>query len=275
MLKQRVITALLLVPLIVVIDFVAASHWFALLMGLVMVLAGWEWSRFAGLDTPVSRTAYVVLIVLMLAAGFVLRDANGLQLLVLFAAVWWAVATLLITAIQKQWIEPVGSRVFAAVTGPLVLVPGGLSLVILHNDGSELGRRLVMLLFVMVWVADIAAYFAGKRWGKTTLADRISPKKTREGALAGILASMLTAAGYIWITDVQHDDIVVFLLLCLITVLISIVGDLFESLLKRGAQLKDSGSLLPGHGGIMDRIDSLTAAGPVFVAGLWLTGLFA
>ena len=157
----------------------------------------------------------------------------------------------------------------------LVLVPAWLSLVLLHDQGSAEGRRLVMLLLVLIWAADIAAYFTGKRWGKTALANRISPGKTWQGAYGGIVASMAIALGFTLVSNMQQYEIITLILLGLITVPVSIIGDLFESLMKRAANLKDSGSLLPGHGGILDRIDSLTAAGPVFLAGVWLSGLLA
>ncbi len=272
MLKLRVITALLLIPLVVLVDFAVDTRWFALVFGGVIVLGAWEWSRISGLISLPGRSAYVGLIVVLLLACFEYRFSEWSWLLVVLAVVWWCLATVIVVLIQKQLFRLLESRLLFLLTGMLVLVPSWFSLVLLHNEGSDVGRRLVMLLFVMIWVADIAAYFGGRRWGKTALAGHISPKKTREGALAGIAASMLIAIGFGLINYLQFIDIVQFSIVCLMSILISIIGDLFESLMKRRADLKDSGSILPGHGGVMDRIDSLTAAGPVFLAGLWVTG---
>ena len=273
MLKLRIITAILLVPLVVLVDFAVDTRWFALVFGLVIILGAWEWSRIAGLVSANSRRAYVGLIVLLMLVVFEYRTEGWSTLLITLAVIWWLVATILVVLIQKQLFRLRESRLLFALSGLLVLIPSWFSLVLLHNEGSDTGRRLVMLLFVMIWVADIAAYFGGRRWGKTALADLVSPKKTREGALAGVAASMLVAVGFCLINKMQVVDMIILSGICLITILVSIVGDLFESLMKRRAQLKDSGSILPGHGGVLDRIDSLTAAGPVFLAGLWASGL--
>ena len=127
------------------------------------------------------------------------------------------------------------------------------------------GAALLLYLLLMVWAADTAAYFAGKSWGRRPLASRISPAKTQEGALAGLIAAIVIGLGYVIVTDRAWGEAWVFVLLSLITATVSIFGDLMESLLKRAAQVKDSGTLLPGHGGLLDRIDSLAAASPVFV----------
>ncbi len=273
MLKLRIITALLLIPLVVLVDFAVDTRWFALVFGLVIVLGAWEWSRIAGLESAISRSTYVGLTVLLMLVVFEYRSEGWSRLLITLAVIWWLLATVLVVFIQRQLFRLRESRLLFVLTGLLVLIPSWFSLVLLHNEGSDTGRRLVMLLFVMIWVADIAAYFGGKRWGKTALADMISPKKTLEGALAGVVASMLVAVGFCLINKMQLIDIIIFTGISLMTILVSIIGDLFESLMKRRAQLKDSGSILPGHGGVMDRIDSLTAASPVFLAGLWSSGL--
>jgi phosphatidate cytidylyltransferase len=130
---------------------------------------------------------------------------------------------------------------------------------------------LLLFLFLIVWMADTAAYFAGKRFGKNKLAEQLSPGKTREGLLGAVIGTFILSLAGVWWFELNIMQSVYFVLLCVLTALISVVGDLFESLLKRNAGAKDSGSLIPGHGGVLDRIDSILAAAPGFVLGMyWL-----
>jgi phosphatidate cytidylyltransferase len=134
------------------------------------------------------------------------------------------------------------------------------------------GRRLLFLLVLLIAAADIGAYFGGRRFGRHKLAPRVSPGKTWEGLAAGLLAALLVAAAMARLLDFPALP---WLAVCLVVVLLSVVGDLLESMFKRRAGLKDSSALLPGHGGVLDRIDSLTAAGPAFLLGLLLLGVVA
>jgi len=150
-----------------------------------------------------------------------------------------------------------------------VLVPAWASLVVIHGVDPQ-GPRLLLFLMVLIWVADSFAYFAGRRWGRTKLAPVISPGKTREGVYGALAGAVLCGGGLVWL--MPQGNPLLLILFCLLIVLVSVVGDLFESLMKRQAGVKDSGSLLPGHGGMLDRIDSLTAAAPLFLLGLLLLG---
>ncbi len=150
----------------------------------------------------------------------------------------------------------------------MVLIPTWVALIALHRHNSD-GPYLVVFLLALIWAADSAAFFVGRRWGKTRLASRVSPAKSWEGAVGGVLAAVVLAGLVSGFLGLGRDQFPLFLLLSLVTAMISILGDLVESLYKRQAGLKDSGNILPGHGGVMDRIDSLTAAAPLFVAGLY------
>jgi phosphatidate cytidylyltransferase len=162
--------------------------------------------------------------------------------------------------------------VLKGIAGVLVTLPCWASFVALHARPDH-GPVLSLTLLVMVWLADSGAYFAGKRWGRTKLAPVISPGKTWEGVLGGIAvsASAVLLAGYWYSRSLEWT--LVLAPVALLTVMFSIVGDLLESLMKRQAGVKDSGSIIPGHGGVLDRIDSLTAAAPIFLAGLLWSGL--
>jgi phosphatidate cytidylyltransferase len=156
----------------------------------------------------------------------------------------------------------------------VVLVPAWWALVALHGV-SPSGRYYLLFLLVLVWVADSAAYFSGRLWGTNKLAPRISPGKTWEGVWGALIAGLVLGVLGVILFGVQGSRWVAFVALCAATVAFSILGDLAESAFKRQSGLKDSGQLLPGHGGILDRVDSLTAAAPVFMLGLWsleLTG---
>jgi phosphatidate cytidylyltransferase len=188
-------------------------------------------------------------------------------LLLWIAAAWWLFAFLWVTLAPA-----VQSRAAAALSGALVLVPAWVAIAHLFLYAAPRinvsGSRLVLFVLALVWAADIGAFFAGRQFGRLKLAPRVSPAKTWEGVLGGMAAAAVVAAAGAWWFDLPR---VAFLSLCLAVTLVSIVGDLTESMFKRYAGMKDSGSLFPGHGGILDRIDSVTAAAPVFLLGLrWL-----
>jgi phosphatidate cytidylyltransferase len=272
MLKQRILTALVLVPLVLVIVIYSHSAVLALILALIVCLGAWEWTKIAGLTSLPYRFSFLLSFLLLLTAAWLLRQPGYSSIIITAGVIWWAFATLLIIGIQRKIIELPRSVILNCLIGFLVLVPAWLSLVLLHEHAPD-GRYLLLYLLVLVWVADIAAYFGGRKWGKVKLASHISPGKSREGVYAALLGSALFSSAIAGLMDLQLIEVVMFILLSMLTVLASIAGDLLESLMKRRANLKDSGSLLPGHGGVLDRVDSLTAAGPVFVAGLYLSGI--
>lgn len=269
MLRQRVLTALVLIPVVVVTVFFTNTFWFAVIFGVVICLGAWEWIQLSGIRNLPARIGYVLVSGILLVTCYFYMDLLPGGQLILLAVLWWLFMTALIVAVQKQVIQVSGSRYLKALAGLIVLIPAWLSLLELREDEYIRGS-LVMFLFVLIWVADSAAYFTGKRWGKSPLCSRISPGKTVEGVVGALFSAVVLALPYAIVNNVQGLEITVFIILCLLTVLVSIVGDITVSMLKRAVNLKDSGQLLPGHGGVLDRIDSLTAAAPVFYTGLWL-----
>jgi phosphatidate cytidylyltransferase len=154
--------------------------------------------------------------------------------------------------------------------GLMLLVPSWYAFVSLHSH-PDYGPYWALFIMALAWVADSGAYFSGKKWGKNKLAPGISPGKTREGVYGGILFVMLYALLFGWLLDLKGIMLLQLCIICLFVVIFSVVGDLFVSVMKRHAHMKDSGNIFPGHGGVMDRIDSLTAAVPLFVIGLtWM-----
>lgn len=267
MLRTRVYTALVLVPLMLAGIYLLPSLPFAIFIAAIMALGAWEWSNLAGLSS--SRPAFVF--GLLLACALLYFTASGYWLVLVLAVLWWAMALGMICIYPrvKLW----QSRWMRAVMGAMVLLPMWVALRMLH--GHEQGLLLLTLLMLFVWGADIGAYFAGRAWGRAKLAPHVSPGKTWAGALGGAAMALvisLLAGG--WLSQNQDWSMLAWLLWLLgaqLLVVSSIVGDLFESMLKRFRGIKDSSQLLPGHGGVMDRIDSLTAAAPIFAfwLGLW------
>lgn len=262
-LRTRVLTAVVLgVVLLAVVLWLPPIATVAALTALV-VAGGWEWSAFMRLKSLTGRFAYLLLLVVLLALAWRASAAPATRDLILaVAVVWWLTAFV--------WIAFAPRRVSAwsaGVAGLLALVPAWLALVHLRVSLPH-GAQWVLFALLLVWVADIGAFFVGRRFGRLRLAPEVSPGKTWEGALGGLALSALVAVGgAAWF----RVALVPFLPLCLAAVGFSIIGDLTESLLKRFAGIKDSGSILPGHGGVMDRIDSLTGAAPVLLLGLtWL-----
>ncbi len=273
MLKQRLITAAILIPLVIWAVIGLESRWLSCILATIALLGAWEWARLIGLNKTVSRLTYVVSIAVVIAVVVYFRDVSESTALtvVAIASAWWVAATLWVLRYQGQTGITKADTLTGMVFGVLVLVPTWLSLSYIHAY-PEIGPYLLLFVMVLIWVADSGAYFSGRRWGKRKLAPRVSPGKTIEGVLGALVASAIVALIGLVLFDISSSKAILFVLLCMVVVFFSVVGDLLESLFKRRAEVKDSGSLLPGHGGILDRIDSLTAAGPIFVLGLTMLG---
>lgn len=269
MLRQRIATAAVLAALFVTAVFLLETSWFSLVLGAIICVAAWEWGRLAGMHRVIERILYLIVITALMLVCYALRDTAWSQLLMMSAAFGWVLVLVEVIAVEKGLVSLPASRPLKELLGLVVLVPAWLGLVLLHATGPE-SRLILLLPVVLVWVADSAAYFTGRRWGRSKLVPHISPGKTREGLYGALVASLVVALGWALFDDIQGLDMLIFLILCLVTVLASVLGDLLVSLMKRSAQVKDSGHLLPGHGGVLDRIDSLTAAVPVFVTGMLL-----
>ncbi len=266
-LRQRILTAVVLVVVLLAV-LLWLPPWATVAVITLVVLAGaWEWSAFlvAG-RSPVLRVAYVLLIAMLLYGVWRFSSVQGRELILIVAVLWWLAAFVWI-ALAPRRVAPWA----AAAAGVLALIPSWLALVRLRLLSPH-GEQWTLFVLLLVWVADIGAFFCGRRFGRIRLAPDVSPGKTWEGVLGGTAVSALVAVGgSLWF----RVPLVTFLPLCLAAVGFSIVGDLTESLLKRSAGVKDSGSIFPGHGGVMDRIDSLTAAAPVLLLGLTLMGVVA
>lgn len=256
MLKQRIATAIVLVLVFLVITFLLPTPLFASALALVVLVAAIEWSALAELHDSMWRSAWLAAISASLLLVWWLRESL-IPGVIMLGAGWW-LATLLILWFSPNRYEPPALR---AVGGVMVLVPAWAALVYLHHVNIS----LLLALITIVWLADIGAYFAGRQWGSHKLAPFISPGKTIEGAAGGIVAVVLFAVFFAVWNGYDALCSSVWLGVCVITSLFSVIGDLWESKMKRNVDVKDSGSLLPGHGGVLDRIDSVTAAAPVFV----------
>jgi phosphatidate cytidylyltransferase len=264
-LRARIATAVLLAAIVIVVLVYLPPAVAAVLISVAVFAAGWEWAGFARLESIPARLAYAAAIVLVLAAAEILaRDPYWLEMMLRAAALWWLVAFFWLATRAQA-----GGRLAAGVVGFLVLVPAGLGLEHLVELRPH-GQLLLLYLLVLIAAADVGAYFGGRAFGRRKLAVHVSPGKTWEGFAFGMLAAAAVGVAGAMLFDVPFWP---WLFLCELVALVSVVGDLTESMFKRHVGLKDSGTLLPGHGGVLDRIDSLTAAAPTFLLGLMALGL--
>jgi len=271
MLKQRILTALVLVPLVVWGIIALPSTWLALLFGLFVAQGGWEWSRLMQLQSGAVRLAYVALVLTGMVGGWYLFILGGEAWLALpvLSLFWWLMALVWVLSFPRtatRWSHPL----VQGVIGLLVLLPAWMAVIGLHASHDGLGPWLLMYMLSLIWVADSGAYFGGRRFGKRKLAPAVSPGKSWEGVFSALLLTGLYALLAASLFGLSGSQWPAFVVLSLVTVMFSILGDLAESMFKRHAGVKDSGTLLPGHGGVLDRIDSITSAAPVFVVGFWL-----
>jgi phosphatidate cytidylyltransferase len=258
--RLRIVTAIIALAVLGVVLFAVPEMVVRVVIGLLILAGAWEWSGFLGRTGLVARLSYVAMIAAMLVS-LTLYFAMYTEQILLIGLVWWFIALI--------WTFFYPTRIPAAVRwlcGILVLLPLYAALMLLYTTDP------MILLFAMliVWVADSGAYFVGKAIGRVKLAPRISPGKTWEGVIGGLFAVvLLTLARSYWV----DTNLSVFVPFCLAVATLSIVGDLTVSMFKRTVGVKDSGKLFPGHGGVLDRIDSIAAAAPLFAFGLSWVGL--
>ena len=272
MLKLRLLTAGILAPLVIWGILALSTPAFAAVLAVFIILGGWEWG-LVRTDTLILQFSYAVLVTLALLLCWRLlqHERQYLSLILVIGAVWWCCA-LYFVLVHPRYSQLWGSKAAKLIIGLCVLVPTWTALVMLHAS-PVFGPHYVLYVTMLLWAADTGAYFGGRRWGKHKLAPGISPGKTREGVYSAALAVVVYAViACYWFNSAGHavNGWLIFIGLSVLVFVFSVVGDLTESMFKRQVGVKDSGTLLPGHGGILDRIDSLTAAAPLFVAGLWL-----
>jgi len=273
-LKLRIITAFVLVALLLSSLFLLPWGGFVAFVGVFTLIGAWEWANLAGFTSLLGRSVFSVLTALaMLLVAWYTGVFDGAIVLsevrhfLLIAVAWWAVALLWVQGYptsavlwEFRWVK--------ALMGWVVLIPCWLSLSYLHQN--EGGAFLILLLMATVVMADTGAYFTGKAFGRRKLLLEVSPGKSWEGFWGGLIACLLLAFAVNFYNDFKQWK--ALFVVILFTALGSVLGDLLESMVKRHRNIKDSGSILPGHGGVLDRIDSVTAAAPIFTLGIILSG---
>ena len=269
MLGQRALTAIILAPIAIAVMLFLPTIAVAVIIGAVCLQALWEWARLAGIESRALRGAVVAANVLLLAGLWTLRDQPFGWIVIATGLAWWLLSMLWLRNFSYAAAPTRENAAIKLVAAEFAILPAWLALMTLHASSPH-GHGWALFSLVLIWAADIAAFFAGKRYGTTKLAPRISPNKTTAGAWGALLGAGIVALVGSWWLDMRGPALIAVVALSLLAVAASIVGDLFESLLKRQANVKDSGTLFPGHGGLLDRIDSLLAAIPVFVAGMAL-----
>lgn len=258
MFRQRLLTTLILVPLVLIALYYATTMFFAGLIAILLFGCAYEWLQLIPIENRVIQISFVIAVLLLawlFNYGFSYWLVMGLVLWLLILA-----AVVSFPGSQVIW----GQRWIVAAGGLLALPLFAQSIIKVH--ALEQGKALILYLLLLIWAADIGAYLTGKQWGRHKLIPAVSPGKTIEGSLGGFFLALLVAlGGYFYF---QPQMVTMWFVVAAATALISILGDLFISILKRRAKLKDTGHLLPGHGGALDRLDSLIAASPLFYYGL-------
>ncbi len=302
MLMQRIITALVLAVVVILAVFELPANYFSLFIAIVTLGGAWEWLALTNVDKTTKKILFfAALIIPMLGVTYwtvlleVLSEAmewpeikdysDALEWFVIAPVLFWLLAMIVIRQAAPQLLKMEFKPSFQAFVGWLVLLAAWMFMTKLR---AYYGSGMVLYLLLLIWAADISAYFVGKKWGKDKLAPEVSPGKTLQGMYGALGAAIVCGIGF-WVYGVLSSeepgeatnealrflDELVFtdmLVLSVFTVLISVYGDLLFSLVKRRKGVKDSGRLLPGHGGILDRVDSLIAATPFFYAGILLIG---
>jgi len=280
MTKTRLLAALIMAPVAILSVLFVSTPVLAALSALLFLAALWEWLKLADVDDTLARTILLACnLALMVALVWGSHSTQGssfalLQLVIVIGVVWWLLAILWLRHYHFASDHDSHARAFKLVAGSLAVVPAWCALGVIHASEPN-GHQWLLLALFLVWAADTGAYFAGRAFGgklfSRKLAPRISPNKTIEGLLGGMSLALVVAIAGALLIGVSMEQLPAIGAVALVAALFSVVGDLFESLLKRHVGVKDSGNLIPGHGGVLDRLDGVLAALPVFALGkAWL-----
>lgn len=286
MTRTRLLAALVMAPLAIAAVLLLSTPWMAALSAAAFLIGLWEWLRLAEIDDPIARGVLMVVnLLLMVALVWASRSATGsslilFQLMMMLGVIWWLLAVIWLRHYDFASDHDTHARVFKLAAATLSIVPAWCALALIHASDSEpsrlggvpQGHVWLLVALMIVWAADSGAYFAGRKFGKTKLSPRISPNKTVEGLVGGVIAGMIVALAAAPLAGASMKELPYVAIVAIWTILFSVVGDLYESLLKRHVGAKDSSHLIPGHGGVLDRIDSVLAALPVFALGKLMFG---
>lgn len=272
MTRTRVAAALVMAPVAIAAILLLPTPWMMVAAAVVFLAALWEWFDLAEIDDSLARSVLMVAnLGLMVAIVWASRSSEGAtlalyQLASIIGIGWWLLALAWLGRYSFGSHHEGWSRALKLAAGTLAVVPAWCALAWLHAEEPN-GHRWLLTALAAVWAADTGAYFAGRHFGRHKLAPRISPNKTVEGLAGGVLAGTASALGFSTFAGAPAADLPKVALVAAVAILFSVVGDLFESLIKRHAGKKDSGTLIPGHGGVLDRVDAVLAALPAFALG--------
>jgi len=277
MTRTRLLAALVMAPVAIAAILLLPTPWMVAVAAVLFLAGLWEWFDLAEIEDTLARTVLLVAnLAVMVAIVWASRSATNysmvlFQLASVVGVVWWLLALAWLGRYEFASDHDTHARVFKLAAGALSVIPAWSALAWIHASQPN-GHRWLLTALAIVWAADSGAYFAGRKlggklFGSRKLAPRISPNKTLEGLMGGVVAGIVVGIGFALIAGATPNQLPAVALVALVAVLFSVIGDLFESLLKRHAGVKDSGNLIPGHGGILDRIDGVLAALPVFAVG--------
>lgn len=272
MLIPRLITALILIPITLALLYYLPPLPFLMLTSIITLYGAWEWCGLMQIKKRSNKWWYLLFIFLTSIAVLIatVKVPMGAFTFLAVTCAWWLLAFLMILIYPYSSSIWGKSKLLLGIMGAFVLVPFWWTLNFIRGDGNIERFATLVFLLVIIWGADSGAYFVGRKWGKHKLAPRVSPGKSWEGCVGAFITTIIISLLAFKLSHLPTKFWIPGTILTIITIFFSIVGDLFESMIKRQAGMKDSGSLLPGHGGLLDRIDSLTAAAPIFAFGSWL-----